>query len=591
MKPAHVWSLFGLCLAIVLLAMGWTGATVIRLDRAERAARSQAVLEENARLALWRMDSALTALFAQESGRPYFQYEAFYRGDGAYGRPAAGAAEPLVPSPLLRETPAHVVLHFQLGPGTLLTSPQVPRGDLLARALREGQTSQTALAARGSRLRELQGSFSAPDVLARLVRQTSRGPATEVKVASAPATAPTPPQGPIPLQKMKGAKEFEARQQSYLKNTVQAGESQLAQEPTVFTRVQEGTLNALWLGERLLLARRVRVGETGYVQGCWLDWSRLQAELLGSVRDLLPAARLERVDDAAAAETERRLATLPVRLVPGAPADPLPADPSPLRFSLVAASTGVLLAVLSVAALLGGVMALSERRRVFVSAVTHELRTPLTTFRLYTDMLAEGMVIGEQKERDYLGRLRNEAQRLQHLVENVLFYARLEGGRAGAMRETVDLAPLLDEVLPRLSERAAAAGLQIVLDAGDRVPVQARIDRSAIEQILVNLVDNACKYGRPSDPPVIQLALARSDRAAVIRFRDHGPGLSPADRRRLFRPFSKSDREAAGGPPGVGLGLALSRRLARAQGGELRLDETVARGAAFVLTLPLDPPA
>ncbi len=79
-------------------------------------------------------------------------------------------------------------------------------------------------------------------------------------------------------------------------------------------------------------------------------------------------------------------------------------------------------------------MDLSERRRIFVSAVTHELRTPLTTFRLYTDMLADGMVSGEEKRRSYLERLRGEAQRLSHLVENVLFYARLESGRAGAVR-------------------------------------------------------------------------------------------------------------------------------------------------------------
>jgi signal transduction histidine kinase len=114
-----------------------------------------------------------------------------------------------------------------------------------------------------------------------------------------------------------------------------------------------------------------------------------------------------------------------------------------------------------------------------------------------------------------------------------------------------------------------------------------RADRSALEQILLNLVDNACKYAAGSDPPAIEIELRAADGSAAIRVRDHGKGVSPAGRRRLFRPFSKSDRDAANSAPGIGLGLALSRRLARAQGGELSLESSGPEGAAFVLTLPL----
>jgi signal transduction histidine kinase len=109
-----------------------------------------------------------------------------------------------------------------------------------------------------------------------------------------------------------------------------------------------------------------------------------------------------------------------------------------------------------------------------------------------------------------------------------------------------------------------------------------------VEQVIVNLVDNACKYARPSDPATIEVAVSGDGACARVRVRDHGPGLSETARRRLFRPFSKSDREAADSAPGLGLGLALCRDLARAQGGDLTLDEGVGGGAAFVLTLPLD---
>jgi signal transduction histidine kinase len=276
-----------------------------------------------------------------------------------------------------------------------------------------------------------------------------------------------------------------------------------------------------------------------------------------------------------------------VRLVPGKVAAVEEPGLSPLRLALIGAWLSLVVAALSVGALLRGVTALSERRRVFVSAVTHELRTPLTTFRLYTDMLADGMVPSEERRREYLERLRTEAQRLGHLVENVLFYARVESGRAGAVREPLALAAFLREDGLHLRERAARAGLDLEIAADESDGLVARVDRSAVEQVLLNLVDNACRYASASQPPRLHVELARVDGRAHLRVRDHGPGLSRADRRRLFRPFSKSDRDAAATAPGVGLGLALSRQLARAQGGDLRLDDSVKDGAAFVLMLPL----
>src|SRR5262249_16819256 len=187
-------------------------------------------------------------------------------------------------------------------------------------------------------------------------------------------------------QRVKSVKEFAMRQQAYQEsNAAFAKDAQVAAAPSVAPEVDTGALTPLWIGDTLLLARRVRVGSAVYLQGCWLAWPELRRELLESIKDLLPAAALGRAA-AAGADDERRLAALPVRLVPGAvPAsEPGPAGNSPIRLSLLGAWVSVVMAALSVAALLHGVMSLSERRRVFVSAVTHELRTPLTTFRLYT---------------------------------------------------------------------------------------------------------------------------------------------------------------------------------------------------------------
>ena len=112
-----------------------------------------------------------------------------------------------------------------------------------------------------------------------------------------------------------------------------------------------------------------------------------------------------------------------------------------------------------------------------------------------------------------------------------------------------------------------------------------RANPSAVQQILFNLVDNSCKYASDASDRRIHLILERSGSKVRLAVRDHGPGISRRSRRRLFRSFSKSAHDAANSAPGVGLGLALSRRLATDMGGQLRLDKTVIDGASFVLTL------
>ena len=113
-------------------------------------------------------------------------------------------------------------------------------------------------------------------------------------------------------------------------------------------------------------------------------------------------------------------------------------------------------------------VSLSERRAAFVSAVTHELRTPLTTFRMYAEMLSEDMVPDETARRGYLQTLRVEAERLTHLVANVLAYARLERGALTGRIERITVERLLEVATHRLSERAAQAGFTIEVDAERR---------------------------------------------------------------------------------------------------------------------------
>ena len=127
-----VWLVFGVCVALAVGAMARVGSTALALERAEAKARRQAALEESLQLALWRMDSVLAPLIAEESARPYFTYSPLYPAERAFTRMFAEIqkGDVLVPSPLLTFVSPQVRLHFQYGPDGRLTSPQVPAGNM-----------------------------------------------------------------------------------------------------------------------------------------------------------------------------------------------------------------------------------------------------------------------------------------------------------------------------------------------------------------------------------------------------------------------------------------------------------------------------
>jgi signal transduction histidine kinase len=567
------WLGFGLCVALAAAAIARVGRTALDLERAEGKARRQAALEENLQLALWRMDSALAPLIAEESARPYFSYSPLYPAERAFTNMFAEIqhGDVLVPSPLLTFSSPQVRLHFQYGPDGRLSSPQVPAGNM--RDLAEARylpPERIELASR--RLEELGRLVSRKELASML--------AVEEPAQQSGANAPLAfgPQSPS-----RASQEYMMRSRTtkLAQNAAPAEALPLAARSTV----SQGPLQAIWVGPALLLARRVRVPEGTFLQGCWLDWDVIRGELAASVRDLVPQGDLEPVLSPSGVVPTRMLASLPARLSAPAPMEPAERGWSPLGLSLLFAWSSLILAATAIALLLRGALRLSERQGTFVSAVTHELRTPLTTFRLYTEMLDEGMVADPESKRQYIKTLRAEADRLGHLVENVLAYARLERGRAAEGPEVVAPAEMLERLIPRLALRVQQSGVELLLGPVS-VDTQVRTNVSVVDQILSNLVDNALKYAGRANDRRIHLDVAPAGRWLALTVRDHGPGLTSEVMRRLFQPFSKSAQDAAHSAPGVGLGLALSRRLARAAGGDLRLQENGPAGACFALMIP-----
>jgi signal transduction histidine kinase len=381
--------------------------------------------------------------------------------------------------------------------------------------------------------------------------------------------------------------EFQARGTLNLSNTVPLSGGPPAASPKApnAIEIRTGALAPVWVDDELILARHVQAGAKEMIQGCWIDWPKVRSALLESVGDLLSGSNLIPQRGAFDPAEGRTLTSLPLRLVPGRPLAAAIPEPWPIRFSLRIAWVCVALAIVSVGLLLMQAISLSQRRAAFVSSVTHELRTPLTTFRIYTEMLVEGMAADAAKQAQYLQTLHRESNRLTHLVENVLSYARLEKGRYHD-RENISIGGLIDRTCGRLEEHARLAGMQLQVAVHPQAAQRlVRTDVSAIERILFNLVDNSCKYARSTDQR-IHLEVTSDDRWTHITVRDHGPGIDRRRARGLFRPFRKTAVEAARSAPGVGIGLSLSRRLAKSAGGRLLILECK-DGACVRLELPV----
>jgi signal transduction histidine kinase len=331
---------------------------------------------------------------------------------------------------------------------------------------------------------------------------------------------------------------------------------------------------ARWQEGQLVLARRR--GATEEVLP--ISWPTLENELLAIIADVLPEARLVPAEGDGAL----RLAALPVTLVPGR----LPSVElsEATRWTLIGAWLVAVAGLGGTVALVVVAIQLAQRRATFVSAVTHELRTPLTALRLHGDLLADERVASDPLRRAArIAVIRGEAERLAHLIENVLDYARLERRRP-PQPHPLGLAELLAPMLPRLAERLNASAM--TLDTAGFPLLVVRCDPAAVERILVNLIDNAAKYAAAAADRRVEFTAARVGNRVALVVRDHGPGLAADARARLFVPFARSAEAAAGSAPGTGLGLALCRRLARAQGGDLR-HLSMDLGCAMELRLPL----
>jgi signal transduction histidine kinase len=604
-----------IALALVsLAALGLVALLAWRANEglaAERAVRHQAVAER----AFEEMERVLSEFLAREEARPFEHY--------AYTSPATGER-----SPLASRLEPFVVGAFQIDPEGAFSTPLEPAdvavarvravvggvwqsgggapseratlrlGKLLAEKKDEGALAQRsnqapgttrALAGPGLEDREPQAlpGAAAPaparerepigafDALESLNRAAGDRAERKQKVASVSPQAVYGGMQAATAVETSARRSIEAFAAAAAKSAAPPGAPAQARSDAPALRIAFDPMVGVDAGDSLVIYRTVLVGQRGYRQGLvldraalgdWLDERVIRSSGLARVASLhfggdAPAFGAGRYVFAHrfAEPFDPLFAQLALATLPGvAPTGALYA----LVGVLLAIGAAGLYAVHRTAAV---VIQYAERRSNFAAAVTHELKTPLTAIRMYAEMLRDGLVPSEAKRQEYYATITGESERLSRLVDNVLEFSKLAGGRRELAIAVGMVGPVLEDAAEKLAPHAAREGFSLAVLVADDLPA-VRFDRDALLQVLFNLVDNAMKYAKASERRTVELEARREGEAVTVAVRDFGPGVARAHLERVFEPFYRGESELTRTTKGTGIGLALVKELAERMG-------------------------
>jgi len=277
---------------------------------------------------------------------------------------------------------------------------------------------------------------------------------------------------------------------------------------------------------------------------------------------------------------------------------------------------GALIAVSAIAALVGLATAwrafrrqlrLSEMKSNFVSSVSHELRAPIASVRLLAESLERGKVSEPAKQNEYFRFIGQECRRLSSLIENVLDFSRIEQGRKQYEFEPTDLAALVRETVKLMQPYAEEKGVKLAEGTSNtehQTPnIELSVDGRAIQQALVNLLDNAIKHSPKGETVTVGMEIRnpkseiRSGDATLnpqpstlnLSVSDHGPGIPASEHERIFERFYRLGSELRRETPGVGIGLSIVKHIVEAHGGRVRVESKLGKGSRFTIELPKDP--
>lgn len=226
---------------------------------------------------------------------------------------------------------------------------------------------------------------------------------------------------------------------------------------------------------------------------------------------------------------------------------------------------------------------LEKVRQEFLSNVSHELRTPLTSILAYVETLEDGAIDDTENNVKFLGVIRRNAERMRHLINDILELSAIEAGKVTVEPRPVRLKSLIDDVTTNLSAKADPRRIRMRNEIPSNVMIFA--DAARLEQMLTNLMDNAVKFNREGGEVIIKHERRERDK---IHITDTGEGITPEHLERIFERFYRVDKARSRDIGGTGLGLAIVKHLARLHGGEVSARSTLNEGSTFTIELPIN---
>jgi signal transduction histidine kinase len=228
----------------------------------------------------------------------------------------------------------------------------------------------------------------------------------------------------------------------------------------------------------------------------------------------------------------------------------------------------------------------SEHKSQFVSSVSHELRTPLNAIIGLTEMMVKNAArFGTEKAQEPLQRVNRAGTHLLGLINQVLDLSKIEAGKLELNPQTVQLAPLINEVIGTAGQLAEQNKNRLVVDAQENLGALT-VDPLRLRQILLNLLSNACKFTKEGVVRLRAHRVANGGNWIELAVADTGIGMTPEQQAKLFEEFSQADRMTAQRFGGTGLGLAITRKLARMMGGDVTVKSEPGKGSVFTVRLP-----
>ncbi|MBL9040092.1 MAG: HAMP domain-containing histidine kinase [Myxococcales bacterium] len=228
---------------------------------------------------------------------------------------------------------------------------------------------------------------------------------------------------------------------------------------------------------------------------------------------------------------------------------------------------------------------LSALKSEFISNVSHELKTPLSLIRMFAELLMLGKVKTPEKGREYAAIITRESERLSRLIDNVLDFSRMERGKAAYEMKPGDLGEVVERALDFFRYRLEREGRQLEVDIASPIP-RTLLDENAMTLLLLNLVDNAVKYGG-NGQIVVRLRVSERGKEILLSVTDQGLGIAPDEQRKVFERFYRTRAVRNTNIRGSGIGLALVKHIAEAHGGDITVESVSGKGATFTLSLPV----